>query len=339
MTGPSSLTALTADHLDAAAQLLADRQQRLRVTRPELPERFADPAANRRLLDELFRQEGAHGVAAVMDGRLVAFLLGYRRTEEIWGRACWSPIEGQAYDAGVGAELMADVYAAWSRHWVERGIFRHYLLVPANDPELLEMWFGLNFGKMQAHAVMEIGDRARRGGPEQLEVRRATPDDARLIEPLAPLIAIELIGSPAYAITLPEQFTGFWAEYEAELRDPQAHLWLAIAGGRALGLAGFYAAEPGPMVPAGAWVLGVAMTVPDVRGRGVQRALLDAGLTEARAAGAGHCITDWRTANLVASRTWPRLGFRPTHFRLHRHVDERVVWADERHALAPGLHS
>jgi hypothetical protein len=62
----------------------------------------------------------------------------------------------------------------------------------------------------------------------------------------------------------------------------------------------------------------------------VARALLAAGFAEARAAGASHCITDWRTASLPTHRSWTALGFRPTHFRLHRHIDERVAWADGR---------
>jgi GNAT superfamily N-acetyltransferase len=81
------------------------------------------------------------------------------------------------------------------------------------------------------------------------------------------------------------------------------------------------------MTPDGAWELGAAMTAPDARGRGIQRALLDAGFAAAREAGARHSITDWRTANLLSSRSWTAFGYRPTHFRLHRAVDPRVAWA------------
>jgi hypothetical protein len=30
--------------------------------------------------------------------------------------------------------------------------------------------------------------------------------------------------------------------------------------------------------------------------------------------------TDWRMTNLLSSRTWPRLGFRPTFYRLVRAI-------------------
>jgi GNAT superfamily N-acetyltransferase len=168
--------------------------------------------------------------------------------------------------------------------------------------------------------------------PEEspFELRRATPDDLDRIEPLMALISTMLVKSPAYAISLPERMTTYRDDYATELNDPAAHYWLAEEDGRAVGLMGFNEAEPGPMVPDGAWELDDAKTAPDARGRGVARALLAAGFAEARAAGASHCITDWRTASLPTHRSWTALGFRPTHFRLHRHIDERVAWADGR---------
>ncbi len=86
------------------------------------------------------------------------------------------------------------------------------------------------------------------------------------------------------------------------------------------------------MVPGGVWELAVAMTRPEARGRGLMRALLAGGFAEAREAGASHCIADWRTASLPTDRSWTALGFRPTHYRLHRHVDERISWAAGRRA-------
>jgi GNAT superfamily N-acetyltransferase len=74
------------------------------------------------------------------------------------------------------------------------------------------------------------------------------------------------------------------------------------------------------------------MTLPEARGRGLMRALVAAGFAAAREAGATYAVADWRTAALPTHRTWTGLGFRPTHYRLHRHVDERVAWADGRRA-------
>ena len=31
-------------------------------------------------------------------------------------------------------------------------------------------------------------------------------------------------------------------------------------------------------------------------------------------------VTDWRATNLLSSRTWPALGYRPAIYRLHRRI-------------------
>jgi GNAT superfamily N-acetyltransferase len=325
MSNPPDIVPFTGEHLDAAAWLLARRHDRLRAARPELPSAFTDPAAWGASLSALLDQEGAHGVVARSEDGIAAFLLGYPRTEPIWGRACWSPLEGQAHDPALAPELMRDLYAAWSLHFVERGYFRQYVHAPADDPALLDTWFSTGFGKMQAHGVRDLDLAAPPGSP--FSIRRVTPADLDRIEPLMPLISTQLVRPPAYAISLPERLAAYRDDYARELADPAAHYWLAEEDGRAVGLVGFYEAEPGPMVPDGAWELGDAKTLPEARGRGVARALAAAGFAEAREAGASHCITDWRTASLVTQRSWLALGFRPTHFRLHRHVDERIAWA------------
>ena len=43
-------------------------------------------------------------------------------------------------------------------------------------------------------------------------------------------------------------------------------------------------------------------------------------LAWARDAGYSSIVTDWRMTNLTSSRTWPRLGFRPTFYRLFRGI-------------------
>jgi GNAT superfamily N-acetyltransferase len=181
---------------------------------------------------------------------------------------------------------------------------------------------------MQAYAMRDLELLA--AAPAGFTVRRAGPEDLDLIEPLLPLISTWLVRSPAYAISLPERFREFRREYAEELADPTARYWVAEEAGAAIGLAGFYPADPGVMVPDAAWYLADAKTAESSRGRGVMRALVAAGFAEARAAGARDCVTDWRTASLATHRTWTALGFRPTDFRLHRHIDERVAWADGR---------
>jgi GNAT superfamily N-acetyltransferase len=325
MTQKVELTPFAAEHLDAAAALLAERQRGLRSARPDLPESFTQAAGCRALLAALLEHADSHGVVATRGEGMAAFLIGYERHEPIWGRACWSPIEGQAYDPAAGPDVMRDVYAVWSQHFVDRGFFRQYVYAPADDAALLDTWFLTGFGKMQAQGVRDLD----LDPPSEawFTVRPVAPEDLDLLGPLLPLITTGLAKSPAYAIALPEWFHEFRTDYADELADADAHYWVAEEDGEAIGLAGFRVAEPGVMVPVGAWNLQDAKTAPTARGRGVMRALVAAGFAEARASGAQECVTDWRTAALPAHRTWTALGFRPTDYRLHRQIDERIAWA------------
>lgn len=320
-----SVIPLTAEHVGAAADLLAARQRALRAVRPELPAAVAFEA----LVETALAEDGAHGVIAFHDGRPGAFLLGAHRTPEIWGRAAWSPVTGSAADPALGAaggELLRDCYAAWSRWFVDRGIFRHYVHAPVDDAAASAAWFNTGFGRMQTHAVCPV-DALRADPPVGISIREATPDDLDGIAPLIPAIPTLLTASPAYAITLPETYLTHRAGWADELAEPEGPLLLAVEGERILALAAFNEAAPGPMVPDGAWELSVGMTLPESRGRGIMRALVAAGFARMTAAGASHCVIDWRTASLTTDRVWTALGWVPTHHRLHRHVDERVAWA------------
>ena len=60
--------------------------------------------------------------------------------------------------------------------------------------------------------------------------------------------------------------------------------------------------------------------LPEARGLGAGRALGEAVQAWMAAEGFTSDVTDWRATNLLSSRTWPRLGYRPTFLRLHRRL-------------------
>lgn len=322
---PLEIVPFAPDHVDVAAELLADRQRRLRAARPELPAAFTTPEACRPLISAALERDGGYGVVALRRGDAVGYLIGHPRAEPIWGRAAWSPIEGSALAADLDPERVRDLFAAWSGHFVERGYFRQYVHAATDDAELMSAWVRTGFGQMQAHAArdLDLAGQLQVGAT----VRRAVQDDIDALEPLLPLIAEQLARPPAFAARPPDEVASYRDSWFEELAEEGALHLLAESDGRPLALASFYAAEPGPMVPDGAWELAVAMTLPEARGRGLMRTLVAAGFTAAREAGATHCITDWRTASLPTHRSWTALGFRPTHYRLHRHIDERIAWA------------
>jgi hypothetical protein len=326
---------LTADDLPLAAELLASRQRRLRRARGILPEPYQDPVATLPLVEALAAKDGAFGVIGRKDDRPFGFLLGYSRPEPIWGRAAWSPIEGSALADDADPELVRDLYAAWAEHFVRQGYFRQYVHAAADEPGLMAAWVRTGFGQMQAHAVRDLELTAV--PLAGVTLRRAHGEDIGLVADLLPLVGRALMKPPAYAIQLPEVWNTMGADGAEELAEPNARHWVAVADdGRALALASFYDAEPGPLVPDRATELAFAMTRVEERGRGLMRAVTAAGFAEAKEAGAAHAVIDWRTASLPTHRSWTALGFEPLYYRLHRHIDERVAWAATTPLAEPG---
>jgi predicted N-acetyltransferase YhbS len=72
--------------------------------------------------------------------------------------------------------------------------------------------------------------------------------------------------------------------------------------------------------------LSVAATKPQARGRGLSTALTWHGLEQARKEGYEICHTNWISPNLLASRFWPRFGFKDVAYRLAKKVDPSIAW-------------
>ena len=62
------------------------------------------------------------------------------------------------------------------------------------------------------------------------------------------------------------------------------------------------------------------MTRPEARGSGAGVALTEACFAWARRRGYETMVSDWRVTNLLASRFWPRRGFRTSFLRLYRSI-------------------
>ena len=73
-------------------------------------------------------------------------------------------------------------------------------------------------------------------------------------------------------------------------------------------------------VPVDSIDLADCLTEPGLRGSGVGLALTAHVITWAHENGYPTMTTDWRMTNLLASRYWPRRGFRETFLRLYRSI-------------------
>ena len=313
-----------------AGELLAARHKRDRSVLPELPARFEDPQTAGAAVEALWSKPGVAGSAALMDGRLVGYLIGETVIDSLWGRSAWMRLGGMGLAAGQEAELMRRLYAATSARWVDYGIFFHFAVAPVCDADLVQAWFSLNFGIEQVHAMLDLSQIEEHNfkHPDGLEIRRAGPQDRQALADLSEIIWRHQVQGPVWGIHMPEsEERQGWVELAD---DPTVTVWLAFLQGEAVASQGYFPSETSAddlLIPESCARLTIAATRETVRGRGVQLALTRHGLLQARQAGYRFVETDWRSANLEAARFWPRRGFRPVAYRLVRRIDPRIAWA------------
>jgi predicted N-acetyltransferase YhbS len=156
-------------------------------------------------------------------------------------------------------------------------------------------------------------------------VREATEDDVEALVAIGPVLSRHHRESPIFS-RLVEQDPD---EIRAEILDDFAHDGVVnLVYEREGRIVGNFAVTPGEISdthsglarPPGAALLAFAVTDPELHGSGAGLALTDASFAWARAQGYETMVTDWRVTNLLASRFWPRRGFRTTFLRLHRSI-------------------
>ena len=294
------------------------RHRAHRTAEPLLPAQYEDPNAAAAEVEALAAADDASGAVALRGERVVGFLLGSRRADDVWGPNVWVELAGHAVEE---ADDLRDLYAVAAARWLDEGRSRHNSLVPASDAALVDAWFRLSFGQQHASGIREVPAVEWPDG-----VRRAEPRDVDALVALAPLLGEHQAASPVFSGRLladdPEELR---AELLADLANDEIGELVAERDGRIVGAFESVPVEQSAMHvglsrPPGAAFLAWAATLPDVRGSGVGRALTDATFAWARQREHETIVTDWRVTNLLASRFWPGRGFRPTFLRLYRHI-------------------
>ncbi len=310
------------EHMEDAAGLLAARHAQHRRTEPLLPARFEAPAAAREQIAAAWSAEDASGAAALRRGRLVGYLIAAPRDKAVWGKNVWVDAAGMAAE---DPEVVRDLYAAAAATWVEHERRRHYVLVPATDQVLVDSWFRLGFGQQQAHGVREVMTPPRARTPEGLEVRKPREGD------IEALIAVDMVlprinrDSPIFSPHPLPTVDALRTEWRSTLTEDVESILIGCIEGRPVACWSFCDIElsghhRGLAGADGACYLSFAATLPEARSLGIGTALTDASLAKAAGEGYAAMVTDWRVTNLLASRFWPRRGFRTSFLRLHRSI-------------------
>jgi GNAT superfamily N-acetyltransferase len=308
-----------AGHLPDAGRLLALRHRAHRSVEPLLSPAYEDPAHAQAEVAAVLAADRASGVAGTRDGRVVGYLLGSNKPGAVWGPNVWVESAGLAVGR---AEDARDLYAAAATRWVEEGATAHYVVVPAHDRELVRAWFRLAFGHQHTHAVRDVPT-GPAPTPSGVRVRRSRREDIPALARLELELPAHQGRAPTFSAGPVGSYEETVREWEDDFDDPDFATFVAEVDGTVVGSGIGCPLEKSSSNsslarPENAGFLGFAAVVPEARGLGAGRALGEAVLDWSREQRHGCVVTDWRETNLLSSRAWPALGFRPSFVRLHR---------------------
>src|SRR6266542_2447412 len=181
------------------------------------------------------------------------------------------------------AERARDLYAAAAGVWVDAGHRSQFVFLPSHETALIDAWFRLSFG---ASGVLAIRETA---GAEpfaaDVTIRRGTAEDLDASWRLDRELSEAMVPSPSFSDVRTQSEQEYIDDWKDTWDDEQFEHFVAELDGH---------------------VVGQALTAHV--------------LAWAHEHGHPAMTTDWRMTNLLASRFWPKRGFRPTFLRLHRYV-------------------
>jgi ribosomal protein S18 acetylase RimI-like enzyme len=304
--------------LAAAGRLLAERHRRHRSAMPLLSPTYEDASAAQDEVAKAWAGEHSSGAVAVRGSETVGYLLGAPKGDT-WGPNVWVEAAGQAAE---DAETMRDLFALACGRWYAEGRLAQYVLVPAQDRELVDAWFRLGFGQQHAHGIRRVPQHPSRL-PERVTVRQAVRSDIPMLARLDLALPEHQGQSPVFSAGSMPTPAEAEAEWEEDFDDDAYTTFVAEVDGHVVGSTITCALDKspsyiGPVRADNAGFLGFAAVLPQSRGLGAGRALGEAVMAWSRDRGFDSVVADWRTTNLLSSRTWEALGFEPYFLRLHR---------------------
>ncbi len=264
---------------------------------------------------------------------MIAYLIGEAAAQS-WGRSGYVYLPGYGLADGENPATLQDLYALLGEDWVQRGCFNHYLYVSSADIAILDALFDIGFGKERVDALLDL-DALKAPDVEEpngVTVRQASKGDNAHLGSLSNVIFRALAKAPYWHPTLPEDWNELYESWSELADDREWTVWLALEGDEALGTVGFRPEEEADtqmLVSPKTAYLSVAATKPQARGRGINTVLSWHGLEHARKSGFEVCYSNWISANLLASRFWPRFGFKDVAYRVAKKVSPMIAWAKD----------
>jgi ribosomal protein S18 acetylase RimI-like enzyme len=129
--------------------------------------------------------------------------------------------------------------------------------------------------------------------------------------------------SPVFSQLKADSIEDIEQEWSEDINNPELFTFVAELNGEVVGLAYGCSTEKSRlhsevMRPENSATLAFCAVLPDFRGQGIGKAIASSVIDDLYKNGFETIVTDWRATNQLSSVTWPKLGFTPTLFRLHR---------------------
>lgn len=317
-------------HIRQMSALLSKRQARERKIFPYLPDKFEEIDEAEVVIRKLLERPYVGGVVAVRGIDVIGYLIYEFKEEAHRGRYVWMDYESMAISEHEHPRLLRLLYADAGTEWIKHGYFHHVLMASLGDEMVFEQWIDQGFAFEQKYAILSLDDYESKDGTlPELEFRRGTKADAPLLKKMAVWNSIHQAAAPSWHPITREAMENVQESYMALTEDEEAYLWLVEQGAQAAGFHVYFRKEdPFSLVtPENCVELPAASTNPDMRGRGIGRALANHCFSELKKEGYDYIFADWHTPNQMASYFWPRMGFQPVMVRMSRQIDPRISWA------------
>jgi len=308
------------DHLQDAAVLVANRYRAERGINRSLPSQFEDADAVLPLLKDY--ANGQAGIAAILEKRLIGFLIGlFITVRQV--KTAYVPDWGHAVDSESSQKIYRAMYANLARRWVADGYLAHAVTLLTHEREAMDTWFSLGFGMVGVDSVRDVIP--IEGGMAEVEIRRAGLEDIDVVLTLRVALKRHLAEAPIFIPLTTQRGREF---YEKWLLDSANALWLAYRDKDAVAFIELMpSSQLGVVMPVFSKTtvtITGAFTKEDLRQRGIGTTLLNHSLEWARSVGYKNCAVDFESANTIGSSFWHGNGFKSVCYSLVRHIDERI---------------
>ena len=318
MQDPYTLVPMTREHLAPATELFIENYKQEQEKSPYLPSRvITEPEW---IVDALGARLANPGVAVVENNRLIAYMVTGSRFPWKGQQAVYVPEYGHAAIAERKRELYQRMYMHLSQQWVNNHIHLQMIGHFAHDTILQETLYQLGFGAILAERLRdcstldgppEVGIREEKDVSKLLPIQIEHNDyyskaPIFILKPTSPEEVLDELQSHA------RQGDVFFVHYEQE--EPCAYM---IVGKSTIEGEGFLLQNTNTAQ------IKSAYAKPDIRSKGVGKALLQRAIEWSRAEGYDRIFVEHETANLSGSIFWQKY-FTPYVYFSMRYIDSAL---------------